>query len=228
MQGAAGGVIRFIAAIATAAVAIRCSPQPPETSASRTPTFKSEICWDLILHTGPADEDSATCRLLEGISPLRLLPDSVFGTREQSLHDTLNSFAFPTRTYDRDDAKWFVLAQSERHLEAACFQAHDSSGAPPPDLCFWRLESKNLPPDVRFDRGLADTIAAIVDAGLHDGFFYVEASRQAGKRRPVDQSLEKPDPSEYIILKIRGRAVKEISWHDSVGTKGMSPKFAAP
>jgi len=199
---------------------VGCGGDPGDSRLFGTQRVSISLCKSLVVQRKSfLDDAHAICLLQEGISPIRLLPQSVFGTNEQRLHEVLGNVAFPIRSVDRDHEKWFVISESPRLLEAACVSTRSSGTGG--DKCYWELKSKELPADTRFEPLPQQLIDAVINAGLTDGAIYIEATRT---KKPGSEYTA----NEYVVLTVREKRVTEVSWHDVEGVRGWSPKWVEP
>ena len=189
-----------IALIAAAATA--CSVDPPK----QIELGQVAACQNLSVHLW-LNDDSATCLLQPGISPAHLLPESVFGANGRNLREVLSGYPSAIRVIG-NGTKWFVLRESEPHLETSCLPVGAAGG----EWCAWRLASRALPADLTYPAPMAALLEALLKAGMDDGRILVDTPIKPGEIA-----------SEFIVMMMHGKRIEEVIWHDVPVLKGWKP-----
>ena len=185
-----------------AAAGIACGVTPPQ----QIELGQVAACQNVSVHLW-LDDDSATCLLQDGISPAHLLPESVFGADGRNLREVLSAYPAPIRVIG-NGTKWFVLRESEPHLETACLPVGAARG----EWCAWRLASRALPADLTYPAPMAALLEALLNTGMDDGRILVDTSIKPGE-----------SGSEFIVMMMHGRRIAEVIWHDVPVMKGWKP-----
>lgn len=190
-----------------AAASTACGVTPPQ----QFELGQVSACQNVSVHLW-LNDDAATCLLQDGISPAHLLPEAVFGANGRNLREVMDAYPSPIRV-SGNGTKWFVLRESSPRLETACLPV----GAVGGEWCSWRLASRALPPDLTYPAPMAALLEALLDTGMDAGRILVDTRVKPGE-----------SGSEFIVMMMEGRRVKEVIWHDVPVMEGWKPAWYEP